>query len=184
MTTANFSPDTILSFWFDEISKESWFRKDPDFDAMIRDRFLEVFLSAAACELASWRQTFLGRLAEIIVLDQFSRNLLRESAEAFAQDSLALALSQEAVSMGVLDALEPARQAFLIIPFMHSESSLIHEQALELFLRPGLEFNLDFEKRHKEIIDRFGRYPHRNALLGRVSTPEELAFLQQPGSSF
>jgi len=184
MTTANFSPDTILSFWFDEISKESWFRKDPDFDAMIRDRFLEVFLSAAACELASWRQTFLGRLAEIIVLDQFSRNLLRESAEAFAQDSLALALSQEAVSMGVLDALEPARQAFLIIPFMHSESSLIHEQALELFSRPGLEFNLDFEKRHKEIIDRFGRYPHRNALLGRVSTPEELAFLQQPGSSF
>ena len=86
--------------------------------------------------------------------------------------------------MGVLDALEPARQAFLIIPFMNSESSLIHEQALELFSRPGLEFNLDFEKRHKEIIDRFGRYPHRNALLGRVSTPEELAFLQQPGSSF
>jgi uncharacterized protein (DUF924 family) len=103
---------------------------------------------------------------------------------AFAQDALALALAQEAVLAGVDAALQPVQRAFLYLPYMHSESAAIHDVALTLFDAPGLENNLDFEHKHKAIIDRFGRYPHRNAVLGRVSTPEEVAFLATPGSSF
>lgn len=176
--------EDILSFWFDETDAKFWFKKDTGFDALIRERFLSIHTAASAGELFGWRVTADGRLAEIIILDQFSRNLFRDDARAFACDSLALVLAQEAVSAGALDELEPRRQAFLIMPYMHSESGLIHEEAVKLFSRPGLEYNLDFEIRHKEIIDRFGRYPHRNALLGRRSTPEEEAFLKEPGSSF
>lgn len=174
----------VINFWFTEIKSESWFKKDADFDELIMQRFLATYQAAAAGELFDWRFSASGRLAEIIVLDQFSRNIFRDDARAFAYDSLALVLSQEAVGQGVLDELETRQQAFLIMPYMHSESKVIHEQAVELFSRSGLEFNLDFELRHKEIIDRFGRYPHRNALLGRESTPEEIDFLKQPGSSF
>lgn len=176
--------DTILAFWFEETDSANWFKKNPDFDALIRSRFRDVHAAAAAGELSGWRTSCDGRLAEIIVLDQFSRNLFRDDARAFAWDAMALVLSQEAVSAGALDALAPVRQSFLIMPYMHSESRLVHEEAVRLFSRPGLEYNLDFEQRHKAIIDRFGRYPHRNALLGRASTPEEEAFLQEPGSSF
>ena len=129
-------------------------------------------------------QTPEGRLAEIIVLDQFSRNLYRDQPHAFAYDNMALILAQEAISLQLDAQLSPEQRAFLYMPFMHSESKLIHEFALKLFQRLGNEINLNFEKKHKVIIDRFGRYPHRNALLGRVSTPEELAFLTQPNSSF
>lgn len=174
----------ILAFWFDETEPKFWFQKDSEFDALIRDRFLAVHAAAAAGEMYSWRADANGRLAEIIVLDQFSRNLFRDDPRAFACDTQALVLAQEAVSAGALDALEPRRQAFLIMPYMHSESGLIHDEAIRLFSRPGLEFNLDFEKKHKAIIDRFGRYPHRNVVLGRPSTPEETAFLKEPGSSF
>ena len=118
------------------------------------------------------------------MLDQFSRNIHRDTAEAFANDALALALAQEAVARGCDRELPPVERAFLYLPWMHSESALIHEEALRLFAAPGLEKNLDFERRHKAIIDRFGRYPHRNAVLGRASTADELEFLKQPGSSF
>jgi len=118
------------------------------------------------------------------VLDQFSRNIFRGSAEAFAADGMALALAQEALRSGAADELEPRQRAFLYMPYMHSESTLIHTQALQLFSAPGLENNLDFELKHKTIIDKFGRYPHRNIALGRESTAAELAFLQEPGSSF
>jgi len=134
--------------------------------------------------LFDWRSNALGRLAEIIVLDQFSRNIFRDQSSAFAWDAQALVLAQEAVTAGALEQLESSQQAFLIMPYMHSESKMIHEQAIKLFSRPGLEFNLDFEKRHKVIIDRFGRYPHRNEILGRQSTAEEQEFLKQPGSAF
>lgn len=174
----------IIDFWFGEIPQEAWFRRDPELDQRIRDRFLDIYRSASAGELFAWRQLAIGRLAEIIVLDQFPRNIFRDTPEAFASDNMALVLSQEAVALGVLDQLEPERQAFLIMPYMHSESALIHQQAMMLFSRPGLEFNLDFEVKHKAIIDRFGRYPHRNAILGRQSTPEETAFLEEPDSSF
>ena len=125
-----------------------------------------------------------GRLAEIIVLDQFSRNLFRGSARAFEYDLAALALAQEAVSAGAHLELGPARRVFLLLPYMHSESREIHAVAEQLFREFTPAENHDFELRHKAIIDRFGRYPHRNEALGRTSTPEELAFLRQPGSSF
>ncbi|MGP1693328.1 MAG: DUF924 family protein, partial [Giesbergeria sp.] len=121
-----------------------------------------------------------GLLAEIIVLDQFSRNVYRDNARAFASDALALALAQEMVAGAHDTALPVAQRAFAYLPFMHSESLAIHSQALLLFDQPGLEGNLRFERLHQDILQRFGRYPHRNAALGRRSTPEEEAFLQQP----
>jgi uncharacterized protein (DUF924 family) len=176
--------DTIIRFWFEEIDRKLWFKKDPDFDTLLRQRFGSVHQRACAGELLSWRETASGALAEVIVLDQFSRNLFRDSPLAFAQDGLALVLAQEAVRRGLDQQLSPTMKAFLYMPYMHSESALIHDLAVQLFDQPGLEGNLDFELRHKAIIDRFGRYPHRNAVLGRTSTPEEEDFLRQPGSSF
>jgi len=174
----------IIRFWFEEIPAESWFTKDPAFDQQLSERFMSTYQHAARGECAHWRETPLGRLAEIIVLDQFPRNMFREQPAAFATDNVALVLSQEAVAQGVLDALTVQQQPFLIMPYMHSESPAIHEKAMILFSRPGLEHNLDYEIRHKAIIDRFGRYPHRNEIVGRESTPDELAFLEEPGSSF
>jgi uncharacterized protein (DUF924 family) len=177
-------PAQVLEFWFDELTPEHWWRKDPALDRRIADRFSPALAAASRCELYAWRGSARGRLAEVIVLDQFSRNIHRDTAAAFANDALALELAQEAVARGCDVELVPAERAFLYLPWMHSESSLIHAEALRLFAAPGLEKNLDFERRHKAIIDRFGRYPHRNAVLGRPSTAEELEFLKQPGSSF
>ncbi len=176
--------DEIIQFWFEELRPAQWWEKDAGFDRMIIQRFGHVLQQAAACELFEWRADGPGRLAEIIVLDQFSRNAYRDTPQAFAQDTLALALAQEAIRSGVDQDLSAPQKAFLYMPYMHSESLLIHQQAVELYNQPGLEFNLDFEHKHKVIIERFGRYPHRNAILGRTSSAEELTFLQQPGSSF
>ena len=178
------TPADILDFWFAEIQPAQWWSKSDDFDRLIATRFGAVLQAAARCELYAWRATPAGRLAEVIVLDQFSRNINRGEAQAFANDALALGLAQEAVAAGADQGLLPAQRAFLYMPYMHSESAAIHVQAVALFSQPGLEHNLDFELRHKAIIDRFGRYPHRNAVLGRASTAEEAAFLQTPGSSF
>ena len=131
-----------------------------------------------------WRTDGPGRLAEIVVLDQFSRNIHRDTPQAFAQDAQALALAQELVASGLDATLPVAQRAFAYLPYMHSESLRIHEQALRLYAQPGLENSLAFELRHQAIIARFGRYPHRNAILGRACTPEEEAFLRQAGSSF
>ncbi|WP_311063850.1 DUF924 family protein [Halomonas sp. DWK9] len=174
----------VLAFWFQTLTPAEWFKKDPSIDQRITERFSGVLAKAAACECYEWRTTAHGRLAEIIVLDQFSRNIYREEARAFANDTLALALAQEAVSSCDDQPLSAVERSFLYMPYMHSESAAIHRIAMQLFDQPGLENNLDFEKRHKAIIDRFGRYPHRNAVLGRTSTPEEVEFLKQPGSSF
>ena len=178
------TPDDVLQFWFQELDRADWWRKSPELDRRIAERFGPTLAAAARCELFAWRTTPEGRLAEVIVLDQFSRNIHRDEAGAFANDALALALAQEAVALGGDRTLPVERRVFLYLPYMHSESVLIHEEALRLFASPGMEYNLDFERRHKAIIDRFGRYPHRNAALGRPSTPEELAFLEEPGSSF
>lgn len=174
----------ILDFWFAPENQQNWFSKSDAFDQTLEKRFKSTLLSAQKSELWNWRSSAEGRLAEIIVLDQFSRNLYRESSLAFAQDALALALAQEAVSQGLDQQLRPNQRSFLYMPFMHSESPLIHQYALKLFEDLGNPMNLDFEKKHKVIIDRFGRYPHRNAVLGRVSTAEETEFLTQPDSSF
>lgn len=178
------TPADILDFWFSEIQPAQWWSKSDDFDRLIAARFGAVLQAAARCELYAWRATPAGRLAEVIVLDQFSRNIHRGDAQAFANDALALGLAQEAVAAGADKGLLLAQRAFLYMPYMHSESAAIHALAVALFSQPGLEHNLDFELRHKAIIDRFGRYPHRNAVLGRASTAEEAAFLQTPGSSF
>jgi len=175
-------PQDILKFWFEEIDPKQWWKKDPVFDQLIIQRFSAVHARAARCELFEWRTQAGGRLAEVIVLDQFSRNMFRDTAQSFACDALALVLAQEAVAAGADQALTPSERSFLYMPYMHSESPAIHEVAVRLFR--GLEKNLEFEMKHKAIIDRFGRYPHRNAILGRTSTPEEIEFLKQPGSGF
>lgn len=174
----------VLTFWFEEIAPNDWWKKSDTFDAEIAKRFSKFYAQAIQGELDEWRETAEGRLAEIILLDQFSRNIYRDRPEAFSADPLALVLAQEAVRQGADQSLNFSQKSFLYMPFMHSESVLIHEKAVTLFNQPGLESNYQFELRHKEIIDRFGRYPHRNEILGRQSTAEELAFLQTPGSSF
>lgn len=178
------NPQDVLKFWFNELTPQQHFEKDETLDATIRARFAEVHAAAAHGELSTWRDTADGRLAEIIVLDQFPRNLFRGDPRAFACDGMALVLAQEALRAGVDRDMPAVRRAFLYMPYMHSESRMIHVQAEHLFRQPGLENNYRYELKHKAIIDRFGRYPHRNAVLGRASTPEELAFLQGPDSSF
>jgi uncharacterized protein (DUF924 family) len=171
----------VLNFWFEEIEPIQHWKKDPEFDRQIRDRFNEIHTAATKCELFSWRDHAEGRLAEVIVLDQFSRNLYRDQPASFANDPQALSLAQEAISVGADKQLRDGQVGFLYMPFMHSESAIIHQVALQLF--DGTK-NFEFEVRHNAIIERFGRYPHRNEILSRDSTPEEFEFLKQPGSSF
>lgn len=172
--------NTVLSFWFAELESSDWYKKSDDLDARIKQQFEPVYHKVVAGETAHWRDSAAGRLAEIIVLDQFARNMYRASPQAFAADPLALALSQEAIRAGDDHRLgDEQKRAFMYMPFMHSESATIHEQALKLFTELP---NLEYEIKHKNIIDRFGRYPHRNEVLGRASTLEELEFLKtNPG---
>lgn len=174
----------VLDFWFVKTSPKQWWQKDAAFDAQIQRKFGNLHAQAKACELFAWRTTAKGSLAEIIILDQFSRNIYRNHADSFACDSLALALAQMAIEKGVDAQLSSVECSFLYMPFMHSESAVIHNEAVALYQKLGNQNSLDFELKHKAIIDRFGRYPHRNAILQRQSTPEEIAFLQQPNSSF
>jgi uncharacterized protein (DUF924 family) len=157
----------ILNFWFDEIDPASWWSARTEFNALVRERFGDVLERAARGECVDWRHDAQGRLAEIIVLDQFSRNIHRGTPAAFAQDPMALALAQEAVSRGCHRELDPAQRGFLFLPFVHSESRPIHETAEALYREFGEPRHLDFERRHKAIIDRFGRYPHRNQMVPR-----------------
>ena len=176
--------DDVLSFWFSEIEMSKWWAKDIDFDRLVRDKFLTLHGQASRCELFEWRDSAKGRLAEIIILDQFSRNMFRDTPEAFLSDQLALALSQEAVSLGKQHELNDVEKSFLYMPYMHSESLKIHDVAVGLYKENGNQNSLNFEMMHIDIIKRFGRYPHRNIILNRASTVEELEFLKQPGSAF
>lgn len=176
--------EDILRFWFEEIEPDLWFRKDESFDAAIVERFSAIHAQAVCSELYSWRGQPRGRLAEVIILDQFSRNMFRNTPQAFSADPMALTLAQEAVAAEADQQLAIEEKKFLYMPYMHSESVRIHEAAKELFSQEGLENSLEWELKHKAIIEKFGRYPHRNEILGRESTLEELAFLKQPGSSF
>lgn len=175
---------TVLDFWFHEIDEKKWFAKDEGFDQKIKERFGDTWQKAVQGECFIWRTDIRGRLAEIIVLDQFSRNIFRDDPRSFANDQMALVLTQEALVKPELKELSTSERAFLYMPLMHSESLVIHQEALKRFAEPGLENNLKFEKKHLAILERFGRYPHRNKILGRKSTPAELAFLQEPNSSF
>lgn len=174
----------IISFWFEEIEPQKWWQKSTDFDELLSKRYSGLLLRAKAGELSDWRTTALGSLAEILVLDQFSRNIFRDTADAFAADNLALCLAQWAISVGADKQLSQQQRQFLYMPFMHSESLAIHKQAVELYGQMDKAYGYNFELKHKVIIEQFGRYPHRNKILGRKSSSEELAFLKEPNSSF
>lgn len=175
--------EEVLSFWLKEIDPNQWRTFDPSFDALLTQRFLPLLQQAAAGELFAWRQSPRGRLAEVIVLDQFSRNIHRGTPWAFAQDPMALALAQEGLAAGAMAQFHEEERGFLLMPYMHSESRVIHVQAEALF-KQYAPSRYEPELRHKAVVDRFGRYPHRNQILGRVSTEEEIEFLKLPGSSF
>ena len=172
--------DAVLHYWFDEIAPAAWFKVDPAFDAAIRARFGALHARALAGELWGWRAEASGRLAEVIVLDQFSRNLHRGSAQAFVGDGIALVLAQEAVTDGVDALLAPVRRRFLYMPYMHSESPAVQNAGLALFGSLGDADTLEHARRHRAVIAQFGRFPTRNAALGRANTPAEAAFL--PGA--
>jgi uncharacterized protein (DUF924 family) len=181
----------ILDFWFGaaDAPREAWFRKDPAFDAQIADRFGPLVERALAGELGSWQAAPDTALALILLLDQFTRNIFRGSPRAFAGDPLALATARALVAEGGDRRLPPLQRAFVYLPFEHAEDLAAQDESVRLFtplaaLSPFLAGMLDYAQRHREVIARFGRFPHRNAVLGRPSTPEETEFLQQPGSSF
>ncbi|MFN2329125.1 MAG: DUF924 family protein [Chromatocurvus sp.] len=182
-------PREVLRFWFDEAGPSCWFKRSDAFDEQLRERFLATWQAAAAGECGHWRSSPAGRAAEIIVLDQFSRNLFRGEGRAFAQDGMALVLAQWAVAAGEDNDIEiaeergmtPDQRYFTYMPFMHSESLAVHDDALRLFTALGNEKALEYEIRHRDVICTYGRYPGRNAALGRTSTPEERAYLDAGG---
>jgi len=176
--------ETVLKFWFEELTPAQWWKKNDELDDLIRSRFATVYSQASLGELYQWRDSSRGRLAEIIILDQFSRNMFRGLDQSFACDNMALALSQEAVRIGADKQLTDVERSFLYMPYMHSESVIIHEVAVTLFNEIGLPESIKSEQEHFDIIKRFGRYPHRNQLLWRESTEEEMDFLEQPGAGF
>ncbi|MCM2351807.1 MAG: DUF924 domain-containing protein [Bacteriovoracaceae bacterium] len=176
------NPHEVIDFWFGKVTPGEWFKKDEVLDDTIRSKFSEHLEAAKRGELYLWRLSPVGRLAEIILLDQFSRHIYRGTPQAFEGDSLALVLSQEMVLRDLDKELSIEKRSFAYMPYMHSESKLIHQEAMRIFSMPGLEESLKFEILHKEIIDQFGRYPHRNQILGRESSLEELEFLKtHPG---
>ena len=190
------SLQAVLDFWFlppdnpaHGQARAEWFRKDDAFDAQIRERFGALIDSAIAGGLREWEDTPRGALARILVLDQFTRNVHRGTPRAFAGDAQALVLAQALTEDGRDQQLDPMLRSFVYMPFEHAEDLAMQARAVELFqllsqAQPGFDGMLDYAQRHQEVIARFGRFPHRNAMLGRPSTPEEVEFLRQPGSSF
>lgn len=185
----------VLEFWFGPPDapgygepREAWFVKSADFDASVRERFLAVWVAAAQHQLAEWEHEPLSALALVIVLDQFPRNMFRASAKAFLTDRHAQGVADKIVARGWDQALTPAQRWFVYLPFEHAESLPLQERSVALFDalvdHPGSAEAIEFAHRHHEVIARFGRFPHRNAVLGRDSTPAELEFLKQPGSTF
>ena len=194
------SVDAVITFWFGNPTarapagdiRQRWFKKSDNFDREIREQFGDLYAALMVGQHAAWLESGLGCLARVLVLDQFSRNMFRNDPASFASDALALATTDHVLGQGSLTELSPDGQCFLLMPLMHAEDPARQAQSVEQFAalaerapeQSGLSNNVDYAHRHKQIVDRFGRYPHRNAILGRESTPEELDFLQQPGSGF
>lgn len=186
----------VLDFWFGSAdapdhgrARAAWFRKDADFDRRIVDQFGSLIETALAGGLAHWQRDAGSALAQIVVLDQFTRNAFRDQPRAFAGDAAALAAARAMRAAGQDAGLLPVQRAFVYLPFEHAEDIAAQEQSVRLFAElaaaaPELASMLDYAQRHHAVIARFGRFPHRNAQLGRASSADELAFLQQPGSSF
>ncbi|HUH92580.1 MAG TPA: DUF924 family protein [Casimicrobiaceae bacterium] len=186
--------DAILDFWFGRpgtaeygTTRDFWFRKDPAFDAELRARFGAAVENALAGDFEDWSAPR-PELARIVLLDQLTRNIFRDTSRAFAGDALALRLAREATERGDDRALIAVERWFAYMPFVHAESTVAQERSVELFRRlrdeTGLAEPLKWAQKHAEVVRRFGRFPHRNASLGRASTAEELAFLAAPGSRF
>ena len=169
----------VLRFWFEEHGQADWFGGRPEFDAEIAAQFSDTHATLAKGEGWHWRSTPEGRLAEIIVLDQFSRQLFRGRAEAFASDGMALILAEEAVGGGHHNFLPMPQRMFVLLPFMHTESALVQAESLRLHTALGVPDLMKYAEGHADCIRRFGRFPRRNAALGRTSTPEELAHMAQ-----
>jgi uncharacterized protein (DUF924 family) len=174
----------VLTFWFSEESMRHWFAPTPQFDQEIRERFADLFARATSGELSAWEQTPDGCLALCILLDQMPRNMARGTRRAFASDHRAREVAERAVDRGFDRGLPPERRQFLYLPFSHSERLADQERALALFVAAGLDDALAYVRGHLAIIRRFGRFPHRNAILGRSSRPEEQAFLAQNPESY
>ena len=173
--------EDVLEFWFVEHGPDDWFGGKPEFDAALAERFADTHAHVARGEAWHWRALGAGRLAEIFVLDQFSRQLFRKRPEAFAQDKMALALAQEAITQGADEVVRPTQRPFFYLPFMHAESLVIQDEGMRLYRALGDANQLDFMQKHRDCIARFGRFPVRNAALRRASTPEELAYLAEIG---
>ena len=175
----------VLEFWFAETRPRQWFAKDPAFDALVSQRFLDLTRAALDGALSPWGKAPASALALVLLLDQFPRQIWRGTARAFAGDPQALALALGAVERGWLASeSQPARRQFWLMPLMHCEDLAVQERSLPLFERFSDPRTSDVARRHRDGIARFGRFPHRNHALGRQSSPEELAFLQTPGSNF
>lgn len=176
--------DEVLGFWFEELTPDDWFGGGETVDDRVRERFLGLHENLRDEIPESWRATARGMLAAVIALDQFPRNMYRGDPRAFAADPAALALATEAVERGLDQEMSIDERKFLYLPFEHSEDPAVQARSVELFASLDDEDTLGYAVRHKEIIDRFGRFPHRNEVLGRESTPEEIEFLKEPDSSF
>lgn len=195
--------ETVLTFWLGELDADGlcsaenarrWWNADPTFDLEVRENFGGLIESILDGGQRTWLDSPRGRLAYVIALDQFSRNAYRGTPRAFAQDGLALATAEEGITLGHHHRLHGQERVFLYLPFMHAEDLSTQERGVSLFrtfrdvasgpLRQEVEHNLLFAERHRDVIRDFGRFPHRNEILGRASTPEELSFLKEPGSSF
>jgi len=188
----------ILNFWFDNPTapeseygqlRRVWFRKHPDFDQQVRDRFLTAYEAARQGHYDDWVQHPRPAVALVVLLDQFPRNMFRGTPQSFATDDQALAVAQQAIAIGHDQAVIPVERLFLYLPLEHSENLHHQQQCVTLIeslveAAPDLESTLDYSYRHRDVIARFGRFPHRNAMLNRPSTPAEVEFLQQPGSRF
>ena len=178
------SSEAVLAFWFEESEPEQWYKKDAAFDEAIRDGFEITVTATLASRLDGSADNAEGCLALIILLDQFTRNLYRDSPRAFSGDEMALALSLRCIDRDYLAHEDATWRQFMLMPMMHSEDLAIQERSLPLFERLTNPLTHEYALKHRDIVARFGRFPHRNAILGRPSSDEEIAFLKQPGSSF
>ena len=181
---ADLTPDSIIDFWFSDDVSEKHFDKDPDFDQLCRDQFLDSYEAARAGNLPTWNDTPVGMLALVIILDQFPRNMFRDTPKAFETDDMAVQIAENAIAMGKDQVLSIDHRKFLFMPFMHSEDLVVQEHSVARFQTLGLEDNIKYAIAHRDVIARFGRFPHRNAILGRESTDAEREYLAQPGAGF
>jgi len=167
----------ILDFWFSDEVRKLWFKSTPEFDALLRERFEALWTRASCGELDGWLQSAVGCLALVLVLDQFPLNMFRGQAQSFASEAQSREVARVAIDKGFDQDLDARARAFLYMPFMHSEVLADQQLALQLFAQPGLEDNLRFARHHHGIVEKFGRFPHRNEALGRESSESEIEYL-------